>query len=145
MDKVVHAAFQDGAVGVLREVEAIVRKFEPAFRRAGLDEAGHHLEQVKQVAAILGIVDGVRFRKSVPAGTEDSRLIDIAIIREEQATVSEGAIFHDKAPGLWVLIVPLKAGSLVVFVRKHLEAVLRELLLGRKSVPAAVCSFQHQV
>lgn len=61
MDEVVYAAFQYGAVGVLREVEAIVREFEPAFRRAGLNEAGHHLEQVQQVAAILGVVDGVRF------------------------------------------------------------------------------------
>lgn len=72
MNEVVHAAFQDGAVGVLREVEAIVREFEPAFRRAGLDEAGHHLEQVQQVAAILSVVDGVRLRESVPSGTKDT-------------------------------------------------------------------------
>lgn len=34
VNEVVYAAFQDGAVGVLREIETIVRKFEPAFRCA---------------------------------------------------------------------------------------------------------------
>ncbi len=72
MDEVVHATYQYGAVGVLREVEAILREFEPAFRRTGLDEAGHHLEQIQQVAAILSVVDGVCFREPIPAGAENT-------------------------------------------------------------------------
>ena len=82
MDQVVHATLENGAVGILREVEAIVGKFEPALGGVGFDEASHHLEQVQQIAAVFGIVDGISLGETVPAGAEHTGLVYIAVVGE---------------------------------------------------------------
>lgn len=63
MDEVVYAALENGAVGIFREVEAIVGQLEPALGGVGLDESSHHLEQVQQITAVFGIVDGIGLGK----------------------------------------------------------------------------------
>lgn len=81
---------------MFREVEAIVGQFEPALGGVGLDESSHHLEQVQQIAAVFGIVDGIGLGKAIPAGAEHAGLVHFAVIGEKESAVCEGAVFQDK-------------------------------------------------
>lgn len=81
---------------MFREVEAIVGQFEPALGGVGLDESSHHLEQVQQIAAVFGIVDGIGLGKAIPAGAEHAGLVHFAVVGEKESAVCEGAVFQDK-------------------------------------------------
>ena len=145
MDQVVYATLKNGAVGIFREVEAIVGQFEPALGGVGLDEPSHHLEQVQQISAVFGIVDGIGLGKAVPAGTEHAGLVHFAVIREKESAVCKGAVFQDKAPRFRIFVIPRLQRPFVVLVRKHLEGMLFDGLPAWKGIPAAIGAFQYQL
>ena len=89
MDKMVYQPFKDGTVGIVGQIQTIVRHLYPSAHGVVLDEVHAVFQEQYEVIPMLYGTDGIIFIKSGPTGAEDTRLEYGAIIHEQQSSIGQ--------------------------------------------------------
>ena len=82
MDKVVYQPFKDSTVGIVGEIQSIVRHLHPSAHGIVLDEIHAIFQKQHKIGTMLHGADGIIFIKSRPTGTEYAGLKHGAVIHK---------------------------------------------------------------
>ena len=82
MDKVVYQPFKDSTVGIVGEIQSIIRHLHPSAHGVVLDDIHAIFQKQYKIGTMLHGADGIIFIKSRPTGTEYAGLKHGAVTSE---------------------------------------------------------------